>query len=144
MPSGSYEASPTWCRRGNRAARRGQRSRRGETVEHEDVKCEGITGGGFLRRRCSIAIALLTFHVFTLLLLTRPSSAFAEPPTQEDVFRSIGQNVSETPDSGRALGMLAAIAGGIVLLVVVGQRRGGERAPHPPPPHPPLRQGGRP
>ena len=107
-------------------------------MKHEDVKREGITGGGFLRRRCSIAIALLTFHVFTLDLLTRPPSAFAEPPTQEDVFRSIGQNVSETPDSGRALGVLAAIAGGIVLLVVVGQRRGRDAAPKPLHSHPKL------
>ena len=44
-------------------------------------------------------------------------------PTQEDVLRSIGENVSEPVDSGRVVAVLATIAGAIGLLVVVGQRR---------------------
>lgn len=55
--------------------------------------------------------------------LSAPSPAHAEP-TQEEVLRSIGRNVSQPVDSGRTLGVLAAIAGTVVLLVIVGQRRG--------------------
>jgi hypothetical protein len=61
-----------------------------------------------------------------LLVSARPCVA---DPTQEEVLRSIGQNVSESPGGGRVLGVLAGIAGGIVLLVVVGGRRGREAAP---------------
>jgi hypothetical protein len=56
------------------------------------------------------------------LLASLPSVSLAEP-TQEDVLRSIGRNVSEPVDSGRVLGVLATIAGAVGLLVVVGQRR---------------------
>jgi hypothetical protein len=75
-----------------------------------------------------------------LLLILAPgfwllaaSSALAEP-TQEDVFRSIGRNVSDTSDNGHVLAILAGVAGAVVLLVVVGQRRAridsGPRALH--------------
>ena len=56
------------------------------------------------------------------LLAFLPARALAEA-TQEEVLRSIGQNVSESGDSGRALGVLAALGGAIALLVVLGQRR---------------------
>jgi hypothetical protein len=55
--------------------------------------------------------------------LSASPSAHAEP-TQEEVLRSIGRNVSQPVDSGRTLGVLAAVAGALVLLVIVGQRRG--------------------
>ena len=51
------------------------------------------------------------------------SSPLLADPTQEEVFRSIGRNVSEPVDTGRLVGVLAAIAGAIALLFVVGQRR---------------------
>ena len=84
---------------------------------------EGAAARRFVRRR---------WVVFLLACgpwLLAPSPALADPPTQEDVLRSIGQNVGESGDSGRVLGILAGIAGAIVLLVVVGQRRGGEARP---------------
>lgn len=69
-----------------------------------------------LRRRC-----LLLAPGFWLLA-SLPSPLLADP-TQEDVLRSIGQNVSEPVDANGALAILAGVAGGLILLVVVGQRR---------------------
>jgi hypothetical protein len=68
----------------------------------------------------------VTFHVFTFSPLLTPAVA---QPTQEEVFRSIGENVNEPVDSGRVLGVLAGIAGVIVLLVVVSQRRKRDATP---------------
>jgi hypothetical protein len=67
--------------------------------------------------------SLVTFAVVALCISTGLRVARAEP-TQEEVFRSIGQNVSEPADSGRALAVLAGLAGVIGLLVVLGSRRG--------------------
>jgi hypothetical protein len=50
------------------------------------------------------------------------STAFSEP-TQEEVFRSIGESVNEPIDSTRVIAVLAAIGGVITLLVVVGHWR---------------------
>lgn len=44
-------------------------------------------------------------------------------PTQEEVFRSIGQNVDQPVDSGKVLAVLAGAAGVIILLALVGHRR---------------------
>jgi hypothetical protein len=68
-------------------------------------------------------LLLFTFHVFTFQLLTLPASA---QPTQEQVLKSIGDNVSEPVDSTRLLAVLAGIGGVVILLVVAGQRRGRE------------------
>ena len=70
----------------------------------------------------------LTFAVVVLWVSAQLRVAHAEP-TQEEVFRSIGQNVSEPADSGRALAVLAGLAGVIGLLVVLGSRR--SRPPRP-------------
>ena len=54
--------------------------------------------------------------------------------TQEEVLRSIGQNVGESgADSGRVLAIAAALGGAVVLLIVVSQRRtaGGGSGPKP-------------
>jgi hypothetical protein len=67
-----------------------------------------------------------TFHAFAFSPF--PTSASAQP-TQEEVFRSIGENVNEPVDSGRVLGVLAGIAGVIVLLAVVSQRRKRDASP---------------
>jgi hypothetical protein len=75
-----------------------------------------------------VAIGLVLHSAFIIQHSAFPSPFLAEP-TQEDVFRSIGQNVGEQRDSGRVLGILAGIAGVVVLLVVVGQRRGGDARP---------------
>ena len=75
-----------------------------------------------------MALGLVLHSAFILQHSAFPK-VLANPPTQEDVLRSIGQNVSESGDSGRVLGILAGIAGAIVMLVVVGQRRAGEARP---------------
>jgi hypothetical protein len=67
-----------------------------------------------------------------LLLLTcgcwllTPSPLRAEP-TQEEVFRSIGQSVDQPVDSSKVLAVLAGIGGVLALLVVLGQRGGREK-----------------
>ena len=53
------------------------------------------------------------------------TSARAQP-TQEEVFKSIGDNVNQPVDSSRVIGVLAAIGGVVVLVVVVGQWKGRE------------------
>ena len=46
-------------------------------------------------------------------------------PTQEEVFKSIGDTVNGPIDTSRFVATLAAIGGVVVLLVVVGHRRNG-------------------
>ena len=72
-------------------------------------------------RRLSFSLSLLLASGLWLLASFCPS-ARAEP-TQEEVLRSIGQNVSEPADSGRVLAAFATMAGAVGLLVVLGQRR---------------------
>jgi hypothetical protein len=60
--------------------------------------------------------------LITLALLPAPR-AFSQP-TQEEVFKSIGDTVNEPIDASRVVATLAAIGGVVVLLVVVGHRRG--------------------
>src|SRR5688572_25068593 len=62
------------------------------------------------------------FSLALVLVLLAPSFARAEP-TQEEVFRSIGETVDKPLDSGRVLAVIAGIAGVIVLLAVVSGRR---------------------
>lgn len=60
--------------------------------------------------------------LIVLLLATGawlPASPSAAQPTQEEVFRSIGQNVSEPVDSRRVLAVVAGVGGVIALLVVL-------------------------
>jgi hypothetical protein len=60
--------------------------------------------------------------------LLAPSPLRAQP-TQEEVFKSIGQSVDQPVDSSKVVAVLAGIGGVLVLLVVVGQRRGREARP---------------
>lgn len=69
---------------------------------------------------------VLTFHVFTFQFLVSPTSA---QPTQEEVFKSIGDNVNEPLDSKHMIAVLAGIGGSVALLVVVGHWRRRERRP---------------
>ena len=70
-------------------------------------------------------IAGLTLYAFTFCA---PPAARAQP-TQEEVFKSIGDSVSEPVDSSRALAVVAGIGGLVVLLVVVGHWRNREAKP---------------
>ena len=70
--------------------------------------------------------AALSLIVLVAALLVAPAEA---QPTQEEVLKSIGDNVNEPVDSGRVLGVIAGIAGVVVLVAVVGQRRGREGSP---------------
>jgi hypothetical protein len=89
-------------------------------VEREDLERAGKRG------RAARRVILLTFHVFTFHATT--SLAMAQP-TQEQVFKSIGDNVGQPVDSGRVVALLAGIAGAVALLVVVGQWRTREKRP---------------
>jgi hypothetical protein len=51
------------------------------------------------------------------------SSSLPAQPTQEEVFKSIGDTVNEPLDTSRVVAVVAAIGGVVVLLVVVGQWR---------------------
>ena len=90
------------------------------------MKCETVKREDSSRQRVGPLrwAILLTFHVFTFHSLT--PSAFAQP-TQEEVFKSIGQNVGEPVDSRHVIAVIAGIAGVIILVAVVGQRRTGRR-----------------
>lgn len=76
------------------------------------------------RRRCAIGIFFLACGFW--LLVSVPASA---QPTQEEVFRSIGDNVGQPVDSSRLVAVLAGIAGAVALVAVVGQWRGRDRRP---------------
>jgi hypothetical protein len=103
-------------------------------MKREDVKRENVNDpagrgwrAGRRRRRERVALGILfTFCVFTFSPFPTPAAA---QPTQEEVFRSIGENVNEPVDSGRVLGVLAGIAGVIVLLAVISQRRKRDATP---------------
>ena len=58
------------------------------------------------------------------------SNARAQP-TQEEVFKSIGDNVNEPVDSGSVVAVVAGIAGVVLLVAVVGQRRKRDATPRP-------------
>ena len=92
-------------------------------MKREDVKRD-VKWTRVRSSRC--ILVLLTFHVFTFHAPVSP--AFAQP-TQEEVFKSIGDNVGQPVDSTRAVAVLAGIAGVLVLLVVAGQWRSREQRP---------------
>jgi hypothetical protein len=68
---------------------------------------------------CGFASAALIALAVTLL----PAARAPAQPTQEEVFKSIGDTVNEPIDSSRVVATLAAIGGVLVLLIVVGHRR---------------------
>ena len=90
------------------------------------VRIQTPTAARCTRARAS-AFALLLSAVVCLLT---PTPAPAQP-TQEEVFKSIGENVNEPVDSGRVIAVIAGIAGVILLVAVVGQRRKRDIAPKP-------------
>jgi hypothetical protein len=99
-------------------------------MNREDEKRERMKRGRTekARRFRVMAAALLTTQLLTCSLLLAPARA---QPTQEEVFRSIGENVNEPVDSGRVLGVLAGMAGVILLVAVIGQQRKRVAAPKP-------------
>jgi hypothetical protein len=69
------------------------------------------------RRR---TIGILFGSAFCVLTSAFPASA---APSQEDVFRSIQQNVGKrSEDSGKGLAILAAGAGGLIMVMLVGSK----------------------
>jgi hypothetical protein len=73
--------------------------------------------------------ALLCFSSFVL----HPSSLLVAAPTQEDVFRSISNNVGPKPgEGGKGLAVLLCGAGGLILLVLLaGSRARRQAVPQP-------------
>jgi hypothetical protein len=76
------------------------------------------------RRRFVIAV-LFTFAIFHLPF-SMPASA---GPTQEDVFKSINENVGSSVDGGKVLAILAAAAGIVIILVLFNRRQTREAVP---------------
>jgi len=81
-------------------------------MKREDVKC------GRKWRRAGVAV---------LVLFTLYSSRFASPasakPSQEDVFRSIQQNVGQrSDDSGKGLALLLGGAAALIMVLLIGSR----------------------
>ena len=76
----------------------------------ERRKRSALPAGGRVAR-------ILLYSAFCILHSAFPAYA---APTQEDVFRSIADNVGQQPgESGNGLAVLLCAAGGLVLLVVV-------------------------
>lgn len=73
----------------------------------------------------TVLVVLFTVYVFAFCA---PPAVRAQP-TQEEVFKSIGESVSEPVDSSRALAVAAGIGGAVALLVVVGHWRQRETKP---------------
>lgn len=62
-----------------------------------------------------VGVALLSLQAFAVHA--------AAQPTQEEVFKRIGESVSEPVDPSRALAVAAGIAGAAIVLAAVGHRR---------------------
>ena len=86
---------------------------------------------GEARRRkgshCRLIAALITFAIF-LFPFSMP--AFAGP-TQEDVFKSINENVGASADGGKLLAFLAAGVGVAIILVLFNRRQTRAAVPQP-------------
>jgi hypothetical protein len=94
-------------------------------MKREHVKREDVKSGP---RRWRLAVLLLiTFHVARFTA----HSAHAQP-TQEDVFRSIQDNVGGKPADVRPLLMFGALGAAVVLLVVVVNQRRQRQVAAPP------------
>ena len=83
---------------------------------------------GVGRTRVRARACALLLPTVLCLLTSIPAPA---QPTQEEVFKSIGDNVNEPVDSGRVIAVIAGIAGVILLVAVIGQRRKRDAAPKP-------------
>ena len=87
-------------------------------MNRANVKRKGVKRKGAWTRA---VIVLFAFYVL-------PYSPLASAqPTQDEVLKSIGENVGQPVESSHVIGALAAIGGAVVLLVVVGQWSGRER-----------------
>ena len=78
-------------------------------------------------------LAWCLVFTFACLLLTFDLSTASAAPTQEDVFRSISNNVGPKPgEGGKGLAMLLCGAGGLILLVLLaGSRARRQAVPQP-------------
>jgi hypothetical protein len=63
------------------------------------------------------------------LLAVMIASTLQAAPTQEDVFKSISDNMSQKQDSGQFVAVLAAIAGAAVLIAVISKHRQRDNRP---------------
>src|SRR6476620_2409748 len=86
-------------------------------MKREDAK-RGRAARRFSRWYLIACGVLITFHVSRFML---PLAAAA--PTQEDVFKSIQDNVSDSADWSGLLPFALAGAGVLLVLAVVSQRR---------------------
>jgi hypothetical protein len=70
-------------------------------------------------RRVSRAFGLLLFSSFIL----HPSSFTLATPTQDEVLKSISNNVGESVDPGKLLAAVFGVAAFVILIALVSQRR---------------------
>jgi hypothetical protein len=78
-------------------------------------------------RRRLLFVFVLTFSIFHFPFAMPASAA----PTQDDVFRSINENVGRSADGGKVLAILAAGAGLVILLVLFNRRQTRAAVPQP-------------
>ena len=100
-------------------------------MEREDVNRLSISAGLPVeagRDEHAYRFRPLLGAVLTLCAFALHAPVFAQP-TQEEVFKSIGDTVSKPVDSSRALAVAAGIGGAMTLLVVVGHWRSREAKP---------------
>lgn len=71
----------------------------------------------------------LPLALFLALCLLPSAFCRADPPTQEDVFRSIQQNVDAPTDSRRVMAVCAAGGAVLLLLAVISRQRQREASP---------------
>lgn len=72
------------------------------------------------RRRRARLVALVLYSAFIIHHSAFPTSA---APSQEEVFRSIQQNVGrQTEDGGKGLGLLLGGAGALMMVLLVGSK----------------------
>jgi hypothetical protein len=95
---------------------------RTSNVQRASERTQAVRRSVFSVRRSAFAFLL------ALCLLPSAFSAAAQP-TQEDVLRSISQNVNESADGGKVLAVVAGLAGVILLLAVLQQRKSREVRP---------------
>jgi hypothetical protein len=96
----------------------------------KSAACSVRTAPSFLLSSlCTLHSALCTFALIIICsLATTP--AFADP-TQEDVFRSISDNVDGTVDGRKVLAVLAAAVAVVIILVVFSKRQKRQTLPKP-------------
>src|SRR4051812_29702261 len=79
-------------------------------------------------QRTSIGRRAILLAVFCSSFIVHTSSLLATP-TQEEVFKSINENVGQSTEPGKFMALIFGAAGVVILLVLFSQRRKRDVAP---------------